>query len=256
MSSIREWASNGTVPLLEDHRLEHWLASARFAQEGRPSLSAKPGEYHWTQRVQYAVGHAVNRYYSVAPELRKHANAGELVDYRWPRRIAYFDSEASYWQLKDMTARHLHTFFTTNGYSGERPVLLYERLETEVPELGMNLSMIFQLAWQDRHGEGLHLQKFIVDHDPKVLEGYRHAARVFSQHAFGTEPGRIEVYNVLTGERTELPVDEGSYEESLDYLRLAYSGMEEALTEVTCTCEQCRDVQETSIPSSLLQLPQ
>ncbi len=245
MRSARELPTPSAeeTPLLQDHQLERWLSSAKQPDTTRKS----DGGYHWTQRVQYAVGHAVNRYYSAQPELRSHADAGELVDYRWPRRIAYFDSEKSYWELKDRVARHLESFFASNGYEGQRPIMLYEQFETHIAELGMNLSMIFQAAWQSENGEGIHLQKFVVHVDPEVLDGYRHAARVFCRHAFGTDPVKIEVYSVLDGERIHLSLDDVPYEKSLDYLRLAHSGIEEANGEQTCTCGRCKqDVTESA----------
>ncbi|CAM4327631.1 hypothetical protein [Saccharibacillus endophyticus] len=238
MRSMRELPTPSAeeTPLLQDHRLERWLSSARQSDTTRKS----DGGYHWTQRVQYAVGHAVNRYYSVEPELRRHADTGELVDYRWPRRISYFDSEKSYWELKDRVARHLKSFFISDGYEGHRPVMLYEQFETHVPDLGIDLSMIFQVVWQSEDGQGIHLQKFAVDDDPEVLDGYRHAARVFCRHAFGTDPAKIEVCSVLDGERICLSLDDVPYEKSLDYLRLAHSGMEETNSGQTCACGRCK----------------
>lgn len=238
MSSTRELPTPSAeeTPLLQDYRLERWLSSAKHPDTTRKS----DGGYTWTQRVQYAVGHAVNRYYSAEPELRGHADAGELVDYRWPRRMAYFDSEKRYWELKDRVTRHLESFFVSNGYKGQRPIMLYERFDTHIPELGIDLSMIFQAAWQSEDGAGIHLQKFAVDPDPEVLDGYRHAARVFCRRAFGTDPAKIEVYSVLDGERIHLPLDGVPYEKSLDYLRLAHSGMEETNGEQTCTCGRCK----------------
>ncbi len=227
--------------LLEDHRLERWLASTRREPAGRPP-QRRQEPYHWTQRVQYAVGHAVNRYYEAAPTFRKHADAGELVDYRWPRRIAYFDSEESYWTLKDRVTQHLRSFFEENGHEGQRPVLLYEKFEVHVPGLELDLSMIFQLAWQGQGGAGLHLQRFVVDNDPRVLEGYRHAARVFCRQAFGAEPSKIEAYAVLSGERIGLDAAGDTYEDSLDYLRLAYGGMHEGGA-AACSCGRCRQEQ-------------
>ncbi|MDO3413061.1 hypothetical protein QWJ34_25085 [Saccharibacillus sp. CPCC 101409] len=259
--------------LLEDFRLERWLASARSegrrygaadtgfedwtangasarSGAGTGHLSAGSG-YHWTQRAQYAVGHAINRYYAAEPRFRVHADIGELVDYRWPRRIEDFDSEESYWAIKDRIAANLASFFASNEYESERPVVLYEQFAVRVPELEMDLSMIFQLAWQGKDGEGLHLQKFVVEYDPDVLEGYRHAARVFCYRAFGAEPSRIEVYTVLGGERILLEAAEGSYEDSLDYLRLAYSGMEEAEEQRSCSCSRCRQESEPSRSANL-----
>ncbi|WP_172196480.1 hypothetical protein [Saccharibacillus qingshengii] len=251
MREEQGWPALDEQPgLLEDHRLERWLASARNPDLSRAAQGKRPhresphgavgsasadGAYSWTQRVQYAVGHAVNRYYAAEPEFRQHADSGELVDYRWPRRISYFDSEKSYWALKDQVIRSLASFFAANGYEGKRPVLLYEQFETYVPELALNLSMIFQVAWQRGNGDGLHLQKFVVEYDPQVLDGYRHAARVFCRHAFGMDPSVIEVYTVLGGERIELTLEDVPYEKSLDYLKLAYSGMEEE-QKSGCSC--------------------
>lgn len=240
MSADRE------APLLHDYRLERWLASAKYGDSERAARSSDAGSYHWTERVQYAVGHAVNRYYAADPSLRCYADAGELVDYRWPRRIAYFDSEQSYWQLKDQVARNLHAFFASDGYDGQRPAMLYETFETRVEELGIDLSMIVQAAWQGEDGQGLHLQKFVVEYDPAVLDGYRHAARVFCRCAFGADPAKIEAYHVLTGERIGLSLDGIPYERSLDYLKLAYSGMRQETEEAFCDCGRCRRQKETS----------
>ncbi|MCQ4085725.1 hypothetical protein [Saccharibacillus sp. JS10] len=212
-------------PRLQDYQLEKWLASAHLS----PSLeSLRSEKYSWTQRVQYAVGHAVNRYYSAEPKFRIHTNSGELVDYRWPQRLDGFDSEKKYWELKDQVIVNLNTFFQNNPYTEDRPILLYEQLHTHVAELGLDLSMIAQVAWQCPKTLGIHLQKFVVEDKPQVLDGYRHVARVFCRHAFGADPIKLEVFHVLEGKITELSLGDISYEQSLDYLKLAYQSIEES----------------------------
>ncbi|GGO03978.1 hypothetical protein [Saccharibacillus kuerlensis] len=246
MRDVRESPSqnSGELRLLKDYRLESWLASGRYPQREIRSNRGTREDYHWTQRVQYAVGHAVNRFYSIQPEFRSQADTAELVDYRWPRKISYFDSEKSYWELKDRVTDHLASFFASNGYEGQRPVMLYEQFETEVTDLGIDLSMVFQAVWQNENLTGLHLQKFVVDYDPEVLDGYRHAARVFCREAFGSDPETIEIYKVLSGERIELDLKGIPYEKSLDYLRLAYGSMETDYKQEPCTYRSCRQEPE------------
>jgi len=226
MSLIKEQSvlSVEEPPRLQDYQLEKWLASAHRSQSVHLTSSEK---YSWTQRVQYAVGHAVNRYYSAEPKFRIHTNTGELVDYRWPQRFDGFDSEKKYWELKDRVTANLNTFFQNNPYTENRPILLYEQLHTHVAELGLDLSMIAQVAWQYPKTLGIHLQKFVVEDNPQVLDGYRHVARVFCRQAFGADPAKLEVFQVLEGKSTELSLHDIPYEQSLDYLRLAYQSIEE-----------------------------
>lgn len=55
----------------------------------------------WRQQVQYAVGHTLNDYYSLPPDVRLQTPIQFLLEQRWPPRPGGFSSLLHYWEVKD-----------------------------------------------------------------------------------------------------------------------------------------------------------
>lgn len=182
----------------------------------------------WRQQVQYAVGHTLNDFYSLRPEVRRETPVQFLLERRWPPKGDAFPSLLHYWDIKTAVADELMTIVSVN-HLAETPVKLYEQWFVPVPELGLDLSMIFQLAWNaEKPGRGLRIQKFMVSGQEDVITGFRHMANVFSTRAYGVPPETIEVYSLMDGRKACFDGAAFSYEASLDYIRLLSVFLEQA----------------------------
>lgn len=128
---------------LHDYRVEHiMLGGAENLSSGAPAT----GLPRWRQQVQYAVGHTLNDFYSLLPEVRRETPIQFLLERRWPPRGDAFPSLLQYWDIKTSIADELMRIVSTNHLL-EIPVMLYEQWYVPVPELSLELSMITQLAW-------------------------------------------------------------------------------------------------------------
>lgn len=229
-------------PVLHDYKLEEWLRQTYGGQKPA-SPSSQPT---WKQRVLYAIGHAINAYYSLSPDMREVSNIGKLVDFRWPRRPIGFESEAHYWEVKDTVIAHLGTLLAEHQHS-PHPVMLYEQQKVIVPELGAELSLIFQAAWQTPWAtaqpdvvpfghKSLIVQKFFWEHEPHLEEAFIHLSTVFCQTAFGSMPERIEIFNISAGTVSHHIPSAEQYGRSIDYLEL----LRHAVPGGPTICTHCR----------------
>lgn len=243
------YSTDQASPVLQDYKLEEWLRMT-YRNQDQPVSTRKASRnqtspIHWKQRVQFAIGHAINRYYSMSPELRGISDIGQLVDFRWPKRISYFDHEQQYWQVKDLVTNNIRKLLAANEYA-PYPMMLYEQHQTLVPELQTDLSVIFQVAWQvseptaqpdDSSGhKSLIVQKFIVDDDPYTAEAFIHLSSVFCQSAFGRLPERIDIFSIMEGTVQRHYPSPEKVSASLDYLHL----LQHVVPGGTQVCEHCR----------------
>lgn len=188
---------------------------------GEDSAGARcTGQPHWRQQVQYAVGHTLNDFYSLQPEVRRETPVQFLLQRRWPPKGTAFPSLLHYWDTKTAVADELVRIASGN-HIGEVPVLLYEQWHVPVPELAIELAMIFQLAWHSRKdGRSLQLQKFMVNENEEVITGFLHMANVFCHKAYGEPAETIEIYTLLDSRRHIFDGAGIPLAESLDYVRL------------------------------------
>jgi hypothetical protein len=147
---------------LADYELEKWLRSLKLDSSGpagacgqtyNQTYSQSYGPtgggscISWQQRVQYAVGHAINDYFTLLPAVRLHTPIQVLLNRRWPRNQRDFPDPLFYWQVYHRMVSEL-TFITgTRIY--EYPLALYENWGTHVAGLDLHLSIIFQAVWQE-----------------------------------------------------------------------------------------------------------
>lgn len=204
-------------PRLCDYRVEHILLGGALQPE---SAAAATGLPRWRQQVQYAVGHTLNDFYSLRPEVRRETPVQFLLERRWPPKGDAFPSLLHYWDVKTAVADELMRIVSQNHLQ-DTPVKLYEQWHVAVPELRLELALIFQLAWGSAApGRCLSIQKFMVNVSKEVICGFRHMANVFCHMAYGLPAERIEIYSLLDGARFVYDGDSFSLQESLDYVRL------------------------------------
>ncbi|QWU14555.1 hypothetical protein KP014_21880 [Paenibacillus sophorae] len=174
----------------------------------------------WRQQVQYAVGHTLNDYYILTPEVRSQTPIQFLLERRWPQRSMCFPSLMHYWEVKNTIGDAL-VRLVSSCHEREVPFMLYEQWYVPVPELQMDLSIIFQLVWHSgKRGDGLNVQKFMVCGNEDVARGFIHMANVFCRKTYGAPPESVEIHFLLEGERRLYDGNAYTMEASLDYLRL------------------------------------
>ncbi|WP_157261253.1 hypothetical protein [Paenibacillus wynnii] len=215
-------ARNGTSPTegyrrLHDYRVEHILLDRTYFSGRSPSATGLP---RWRQQVQYAVGHTLNDFYSLHPDVRRETPIQFLLERRWPPKGASFSSLMNYWDIKTRIADELMRIASINHLQ-DIPVKLYEQWFVLVPELKIELSIIFQLAWKSQlRGRSLHVQKFMVTADEEVISGFFHMVNVFCHYAYGEPPEQVEIYSLMDGRRHTFDGNSIELAKSLDYVRL------------------------------------
>jgi hypothetical protein len=197
---------------------------------------------NWRHRAQYAVGHALNDFYTLAPHVRKEIPMQYLIERRWPRKMDDFNHPLHYWSVYNKIVEEL-TRVVSSDRIDKVPVMLYEQWYTVVPELDLNLSMIFQIVWQDIDSSGgMLIQKFLVDDDRSVIQAFAHMANVLCHYAFGGPAEEIEVYTLLTGRKHLFPKGSLALQESLDYVSLLVGvNTRSAELNIDCECKRCSD---------------
>ncbi|MDT3426736.1 hypothetical protein J2Z22_002270 [Paenibacillus forsythiae] len=206
--------SASRLPKFHDYIVERALLDMAETNGGGNGLPL------WRQQVQYAVGHTLNDYYSLTPGVRAQTPVQFLLERRWPPGFRSFSSMMHYWHVKN---RICDTLVRLVGSSHERevPFMLYEQWHVPVPELQMDLSIIFQLVWHSGgRGGSLNVQKFMVCGNADVARGFIHMANVFCRKTYGAPPESVEIHFLMEGERRRYDGNMYSLEASLDYLRL------------------------------------
>lgn len=229
-------------PLLQDYQLEEMW---RTPQPGHPSLAARGREgWNWRQRVQYAVGHALNEYFGMEVEVRREVPVQYVLEKWWPRKPNSFESLFHYWDVKNKVTGELSKICAFNK-DLLVPVMLYEQFCTSVPELKVDISLIVQAAWQLSAGaDSLLIQKYIVDYNPNVIHTFQHLTNVFCHYAFGALPQLIEVYCLLEGKKISFIPGPSSLRQSLDYVQLLRDSSEDVHGRTErCRCGGCIEQQ-------------
>lgn len=208
--------------ILIDYQLEEMLWSEKSWNQIRKKEKVRE-RYVWRHRVQYAVSHAVNEYYTLLPEVRREVPIQYLLEKRWPRQISDFDSVDHYWQVKFQVTNELIRVMSQRA-EYLYPTLLFEELSIFVPVLQMDLTVIFQTAWQlDMNSSSqLTIHKYMVSFHPEVIKAYQQLATVFCVHAFGKLPHCIEVDCLMEGMKETYIPDDEDYLLALDYIKLAF----------------------------------
>lgn len=222
-----------------DYELEGWIHSYSAAE-----VSQGSGEWKvtWRQRVQYAVGHAINDYYTLMPAVRLQTPIQVLLNRRWPRNQDEFPDPLFYWQVYNQVVAQLTLITGMMIY--DYPVALYENWSMKSDVLGMQISIIFQALWQDRRDPTrITVQKFLLEDNEELVKAFSHLTNVFWHGAFGRPPGIIEVYTLLDDRKHDIIGESLELQASLDYVRLLTDAWE---TEIQGTGGKDREATITS----------
>ncbi|MNJ27050.1 hypothetical protein D3C77_215460 [compost metagenome] len=191
-----------------------WLRT--YSAEG---ISLPCKRLTWRQRVQYAVGHAINEYYGMMPEARSRMPIHVLLERRWPKRVEDFLGETHYRHVYLTMIEQLERIFK-EANSMDYPVALYEQWNTNVAELELNLVMIFQAVWHSKQAEEFIVQKFLAQDDAEVILAFVHMTNVFWHSAYGRPADQIDVYVLMSGRKYSYFGKGMPLQQSLDYMKL------------------------------------
>lgn len=220
-----------------DYELEAWIraqtgqgcaCSCAWKGSGQRQGQEQP-HFSWRQQVQYAVGHTVNDYLELTPEVRAHTPIQYLLNRRWPRSRHLFDDPLHYWEIYHrMTDQLTHSL---SPHLEDYPTALYEQWETRFTEME-SLSMIFQAVWKQQDSqsakEQITVQKWLVEENDWLAEAFVHMTTVFWFSAFGQLPDVIEIFALMEGRRMVVTRAELELQQSLDYVRLLNHVFEES----------------------------
>jgi hypothetical protein len=105
------------------------------------------------------------------------------------------------------------------------PLFLFEKLNTYIEELDVDLSLTFDVAeWSD---SSFVIKKYLVDATPEMLTLYYHLSIVFSEKVFKRTPKRVEVITLLDGKKHVFTPTPEDLQEGLNYLQVMKYSIED-----------------------------
>jgi hypothetical protein len=123
----------------------------------------------------------------------------KLIHHYWSGiQIELFENKAHYYSILAGITDHLLTTLI-NGEKKDPPLFLYEKLNTFVEEMNIDISITFELAEWGK--EAFSVKKFLVDADESMVKLYTYLTILFSYKAFGVLPDRIDLYTLIDGEK-------------------------------------------------------
>ncbi|MBP1992451.1 hypothetical protein [Paenibacillus eucommiae] len=220
----------GAMHLIEDYKLEELLRCPYRFHKQKEQEDQAASDVNWRQLVQYAVSHTIKDYYTLPASQRKSLNVADLVNRHWSNRGYKFESREHFWEIKRKVISHLSNTLTSQQHE-ENPMVLFEKWDTYVSRLDLQMSLIFQAIFghPNASNSAYTVQKFIVDNDDEVITAFQHMAAVFCFSAFARLPEKIEVFTILDGKKRTFYPDEHTIEASMDYMRLIRDFLPEAV---------------------------
>lgn len=209
------------VALVEDYRLEEALRQTGRADGPRRPYAGRPRkDVTWRQIVQYCASYIVSDYFSLDPSQRSAAAVERAAGQRWTNRVSKFESTAHFRRIRHQTVVHLSRFLQEGREI--MPMVLFERLLQHIPAIEADLAFHMQVLYRTAGGRNAPyvVQKYVVDDDPGFVAGFRHMAALFCMEAFGSLPGRIEIFGILSGNRYVYRPRVEELSKSVAYLQL------------------------------------
>jgi len=161
----------------------------------------EPSSFEWQQMVQSIVNQIIIDYYTSPVEKQTTMLLLKRLEKHWDKvRIGMFASKAEYYIVLAKLTDHLIQF-VKNDAGKTPPLFLYEKLQTYMDELGVHISLTFEVGeWST---QSFVIKKYVVDANEEMLALFQKLTAVFSYKVFGILPERIEVVNLIEGTRYE-----------------------------------------------------
>ncbi|MBO1578279.1 hypothetical protein [Bacillus sp. XF8] len=159
----------------------------------------EPSSFEWQQMIQAIVNQIISDYYTSPVVKQTTVLLLELLERHWSKvRIGMFSSKAEYYIVLAKLTDHLLQFVKHDA-SKTPPLFLYEKLQTYMEELGVHISLTFEVGeWS---AQSFVIKKYVVDANEEMLALCQKLTAVFSYKAFGVLPEKIEIVNLIEGTR-------------------------------------------------------
>lgn len=204
-----------TIKTITDYHLESFLRCPyRFYYQHILSLDSS--QVRWRQLVQSIINQVVHSFYQLSPNEQNKLHILKLVDRYWENvNPQLFESKVHYYMVLAKTTDQLLQFLMARTHQ-QPPLFLYEKMNTYVEELELDLALTFELVeWTNN---SFMVKKFLVEADEEMVQLYLHMLVVFSDKAFGKLPERIEIITLLEGKKYRFSPTMSNVEQGIVYL--------------------------------------
>ncbi|WP_394236972.1 hypothetical protein [Niallia oryzisoli] len=207
-----------SIKTLTDNHLESFIRCPNQFYHQYILRKKSSGEGTWRQMVEFSVQKIILDYYRLPLKEQNVLNLLKLIDqYREYIHPGLFESKVQYYVTLAKITDHL-LLFLTSKQQDEPPLFLFERLQVNVKELNINLSLTFDIGeWFNNR---FIVKKYLLDIDERIVTLYKYLLAVFSKKAFGIIPDRIELFSLIDGNRHILSLTEQDVAKGLMYLDL------------------------------------
>jgi hypothetical protein len=209
-------------------------------------IEKKKRSINWRQVVQHVVNKVVYAFYQLPMERRHSVNVLRLIDDYWCKvSPQIFESRIQYYsviaKITDCLMEHMQA---ESRHSP--PLFLFEKLNTYIEELNVDLSLTFDVAeWSD---STFVIKKYLVDGTPEMLALYYHLSIVFSEKVLKRPPNRVEVVTLLDGEKHVFIPTSDDLQKGIHYLQMMKYSIEDSSTYLKTTnlndCHICPFLEE------------
>ncbi|MFD6211254.1 hypothetical protein [Peribacillus sp. NPDC060253] len=193
------------------------------------------------KKVQFVVNQVVSRYYKLPPKSQTPKKVMELIDDHWSAiDVRQFESKVHYYRALANITDHLLQFLTSKKIEYP-PLFLYEKFNTNIEELGTELSLTIEVAeWTSN---SFIIKKYLVDTHEDMNLLFNNMISVFCKKAFGQLPERIEIFSLMEGKiETYIPTMK-DVSDGLEYLNIIKNLLQEPKkylkTDSLTVCKSC-----------------
>ncbi|WP_045521521.1 hypothetical protein [Neobacillus niacini] len=185
----------------------------------------KKRSINWRQVVQHVVNKVVYSFFQLPAQHRHSGKVLGLVDEYWSKvSPQIFESRIQYYmviaKITDYLMENIHTESKKSP-----PLFLFEKLNTYIEELDVDLSLTFDVAeWSD---SSFVIKKYLVDATPEMLVLYNYLSIVFSEKVLKRTPKSVEVVTLLDGKRHVFIPTPDDLQEGLNYLQVMKYSIED-----------------------------
>lgn len=189
------------------------------------SYEKKKRAINWRQVVQHVVNKVVYSFYQLPAEQRHSGKVLLLVDEYWSKvSPQIFDTRIQYYTVIAKITDCLMESIQVESKKSP-PLFLFEKLNTYIEELDVDLSLTFDVAeWSD---SSFVIKKYLVDATPQMLSLYYHLSIVFSEKVLKRTPKRVEVITLLDGKKHVFVPSSKDLQEGLHYLQVIKYSIED-----------------------------
>lgn len=180
---------------------------------------------NWRQVVQHVVNKVVYSFYKLPAEHRDSGKVLRLIDEYWSKvSPQIFESRIQYYLVIAKITDYLMENITTES-KRTPPLFLFEKLNTYIEELEVDLSLTFDVAeWSD---SSYVIKKYLVDAAPEMLSLYYYLSIVFSEKVLKRTPKRVEVVTLMDGKKHVFKPTPEDLQEGLNYLQVMKYSIED-----------------------------